>query len=393
MYANRVFIIVLDSYGIGAMPDAEKYGDKGANTLRSIALNKNYSTPNLWKMGLFNIDGVDCKEGVKAPLASYARMTERSEGKDTTVGHWEIAGAVSEKALPVFEENGMPQEFIEKFENAIGRKVLCNKAYSGTQVIVDYGEEHEKTGYPIVYTSADSVFQIAAHESVIPPNELYEICSAARELLRGEWEVGRVIARPFEGEYPNYRRTANRHDYALPPPKKTMLDCISESGLECISVGKISDIFTGRGVTDAVKTKNNVDGMEKSIKLLDRDFKGLCFVNLVDFDMVYGHRNNVDGYANAASVFDRQLSVFLNKMRDDDILIITADHGCDPGDISISHSREYTPMLIYSKSLKGGVNLGTRSSFADIGATVLEILGVKQEIEGESFWREVNIKK
>ncbi len=393
MSTDRVFIIVLDSYGIGEMPDADEYGDKGANTLRSISANKNYSTPNMERMGLFNIDGVTCKKGVEIPLASYARMTELSKGKDTTVGHWEIAGVVSEKALPVFEENGMPKEFIEKFEKAIGRKVLCNKAYSGTQVIVDYGLEHQKTGYPIVYTSADSVFQIAAHEDVIPVDELYKICATARELLRGEWEVGRVIARPFEGEYPNYRRTANRHDYALAPPKKTMLDCIKEAGLECISVGKISDIFTGRGVTDAVKTKNNVDGMNKSIEFLNRDFKGLCFINLVDFDMVYGHRNNVDGYAKAASVFDRQLSEFINKMRENDILIITADHGCDPGDISISHSREYTPMLIYSKMLKGGVNLGTRKSFGDIGATVLEILGVDSDIEGESFWQQVNIKK
>ena len=379
---KRVFIIVLDSCGIGEMPDSHLWNDEGSNTLRSIRKSKEFNCPNLKKLGLFNIDTVG--GGVKKPLASYARMKETSMGKDTTIGHWEIAGIISPNPLPTYPD-GFPDEVIEEFSRLTGRKVLCNKPYSGTEVIKDYGEEHVKTGALIVYTSADSVFQIAAHEDVVPIEQLYEYCSIARNMLQGKHGVGRVIARPFTGEYP-FTRTANRHDYSLEPQGTTMLDVIKENGLDSISVGKIYDIFAGVGFTESHRTKSNANGMDIAIDIARGEFNGLCFVNLVDFDMKFGHRNDIDGYAKAMTDFDKQLGEFLRLMRCDDLLIITADHGCDPATPSTDHSREYVPCLIYGNNIKKGVNLGTRDSFADIAASVLEYLELDpQRVSGESM--------
>lgn len=384
---KRVFIIVLDSCGIGELPDAGEWGDKGTNTLGAIRNNEKFDCPHLKNLGLFNIEGVG--GGVPDPIGSFARIGEKSKGKDTIIGHWEIAGLVSESPLPVYPD-GFPKEIIKEFEKACGRKTLCNKPYSGTEVIKDYGEEHVKTGALIVYTSADSVFQIAAHENIVPIKELYEICEKARKLLHGKHGVGRVIARPFKGEYP-FERTANRHDYALLPPKDTMLDLISKAGLDVISVGKIVDIFGGRGITESFRTKSNDNGMDITLDIQKDFFNGLCFVNLVDFDMKYGHRRDVDGYAKAMTDFDNYLDYFLPAMQEDDILIITADHGCDPSyQLTTDHTREYIPMIITGEHVKSGVDLGTRTSFADISATVLEYLGVDQEdTEGESFLKEI----
>lgn len=383
---KRVFLIVLDSVGIGELPDAENWGDKGSNTLKAIRNHESFNCPNLTKMGLFNIEGVG--GGVQNPTASFARMAELSLGKDTTIGHWEIAGVVSPSPLPVYP-NGFPEEVVSEFERLTGRKVICNMPYSGTEVIKDYGKEHIETGALIVYTSADSVFQIAAHEDYVPIEELYRYCEIARDMLKGKHGVGRVIARPFNGEYP-FTRTPRRHDYSLLPPADTMLDNLKAAGKEVISVGKIYDIFAGRGLTQSNRIKNNTDGMNVTIAKADEDFEGLCFTNLVDFDMVYGHRNDIAGYANAMSEFDKQLPLLLEKLKDNDILIITADHGCDPATPSTDHSREHTPMLIYGNSIKSGVDLKTRDSFADISATVLEYLGVSQgETKGKSFLNEV----
>lgn len=383
---KRVFIIVLDSMGVGEAPDAYKWHDEGSNTLGAIRKSPKFNCPNLKKLGLFNIEGVG--GGVDAPLASFARMQEMSMGKDTTIGHWEIAGIISENPLPTYP-NGFPDEIIEKFEKQTGRKVLCNKPYSGTDVIRDYGEEHIKTGALIVYTSADSVFQIAAHEDVVPVKELYRYCEIARKILCGKHGVGRVIARPFAGEYP-FVRTSNRHDFSLMPPKTTMLDLLKKNGYDTISVGKIYDIFAGDGVSESNRTTGNDNGMQVTKEMQNRDFNGLCFVNLVDFDMKYGHRNDVDGYAAAMTQFDEFLDGFIEDMKDDDALIITADHGCDPSTPSTDHSREYTPMIIYGNGIKSGVDLHTRSSFADISATVLDMFGVKQEDTfGKSFYNEV----
>ena len=383
---KRVFIIVLDSLGIGEMPDAYLWHDEGSNTLGAIRHDSHFNCPNLEKLGLFNIDTVG--GGVEHPLASFARLTEKSAGKDTTIGHWEIAGLVSKKPLPVYP-NGFPKEIIDEFERRTGRKTLCNKPYSGTEVIKDYGEESIKTGALIVYTSADSVFQIAAHEDVVPVKELYRYCEIAREILVGEHAVGRVIARPFVGEYP-FTRTANRHDFSLEPQGQTMLDVLKENGLATLSVGKIYDIFAGKSVSELNRTTSNNHGMQITLDMQKRDFEGLCFVNLVDFDMKYGHRNDIVGYASAMTEFDGQLAEFMANMRDEDVLIITADHGCDPATPSTDHSREYVPMLIYGKPIKAGVNLGTRDSFADISATVLEYLGVdKEKTAGNSFLKNV----
>ncbi len=383
---KRVFIIVLDSMGVGEAPDAYKWHDEGSNTLGAIRKSPKFNCPNLKKLGLFNIEGVG--GGVDAPLASFARMQEKSMGKDTTIGHWEIAGIISENPLPTYP-NGFPDEIIEEFEKQTGRKVLCNKPYSGTDVIRDYGEEHIKTGALIVYTSADSVFQIAAHEDVVPVKELYRYCEIARKILCGKHGVGRVIARPFAGEYP-FVRTSNRHDFSLVPPKTTMLDLLMKNGYATISVGKIFDIFAGDGVSESNRTTGNDNGMQVTKEMQNRDFNGLCFVNLVDFDMKYGHRNDVDGYAAAMTQFDEFLGGFIKDMKDDDALIITADHGCDPSTPSTDHSREYTPMIIYGKGIKSGVDLHTRSSFADISATVLDMFGVNQEDTfGTSFYNEV----
>lgn len=380
---KRVFIIVLDSCGAGEMPDAADFGDSGCNTIKRISASPRFCAENMLKMGLGNIDGLGFlgKEG--SPLAAHGRMAERSRGKDTTTGHWEIAGVVSNSPMPTYP-NGFPDEIIDKFSRAVGRGVLCNKPYSGTEVIRDYGEEHIKTGKLIVYTSADSVFQIAAHEDVVPTEKLYEYCRIARELLCGKHAVGRVIARPFTGRYPDFKRTANRRDFSLEPPKKTLLDAVSESGKSVIAVGKISDIFANRGVTEQVLTHSNEEGMLKAESALGRDFEGLCFVNLVDFDMLYGHRQDTDGYADAFSRFDRWLPQFTQKMRDGDMLIITADHGCDPGDLSTDHTREYVPLIVYGGGIKP-VNLGTRETFADVAATVADSLGVKFDCAGESL--------
>ena len=378
---KRVFIIVLDSLGIGAEPDAADFGDVGANTLRSVSAGKGFAIPHLLEAGMGNLDGVDYLPRTDKPTAALARLQERSRGKDTTIGHWELAGVVSPTPLPTYPD-GFPAEVLDAFTQATGRGVLCNKPYSGTEVIKDYGEEHLKTGKLIVYTSADSVFQIAAHESLVPPEQLYEYCRAARKILQGEHGVGRVIARPFEGEWP-FRRTTNRHDFSLIPPR-TMLNAISEQGKAAIGVGKINDIFAGSGVTESIPTRGNTDGLAKTLALADRDFQGLCFVNLVDFDMLYGHRQDPDGYAAALAEFDRWLPDFLEKLGPEDVVFITADHGCDPSDQSTDHTREYVPLLALGQGIRP-VNLGTRSTFADLAATVCELLGVAFETPGESF--------
>lgn len=383
---KRVFLIVLDSFGVGEMPDAGDFGDKGANTLRSCFDTGILNVPNMQRLGLFNIDGVSSGEKTNSPEGAFLRIAERSKGKDTTTGHWEIAGCVSEKAFPTFPD-GFPPEVIEQFEKATGRKVLCNKPYSGTQVIADYGREHMETGALIVYTSADSVFQIAAHESIVPVETLYEYCRAAREILKGEYAVGRVIARPFEGEHP-FKRTSRRHDFSLTPPKDTALDILSQNGREVIGVGKIFDIFAGKGVTKADRNIGNGADMEITDKFRETDFEGLCFTNLVDFDMQYGHRRDPKGYANALNEFDRWFGEFMKKMRPDDAVIITADHGCDPCHSGTDHTREYIPVLVYGENILPK-NLGTRSCFGDIGATVLEILGVSGKVDGESFAGEI----
>ena len=383
---KRVFLIVLDSVGIGELPDAASFGDAGSNTLGAIRNHPNFFCPNLEKMGLFNIEGVG--GGVDAPRASFARMRERSMGKDTTIGHWEIAGIVSPQPLPTYP-NGFPADLIAEFEKRTGKKTICNLPYSGTDVIRDYGDEHCKTGALIVYTSADSVFQIAAHEDVVPIADLYRYCEIARELLTGEHAVGRVIARPFTGEHP-YARTPRRHDYSLIPPAKTIADVLQERGFATISVGKIFDIFAGKGFSESNPTPNNAGGMAKTDEIAARDFTGLCFTNLVDFDMVFGHRNNIAGYAQALTEFDAWLGGFAERMGKDDICIITADHGCDPATPSTDHSREHTPMLIFGKSIREGVDLGTRASFADIGATILESFGITDGgVAGESFYSAV----
>ena len=388
---RRLFLIVLDSVGIGEAPDAAQFGDEGSNTVRA-AVEAGADLPNLHRLGLFNIDGMDWTEPEAAPIGAFGRMREASMGKDTTIGHWEIAGVVSPKPLPTFPD-GFPPEIIRNFEKLTGRKVICNKPYSGTQLLLDYGREHVETGALMVYTSADSVFQVAAHEDIVPIEELYHDCELAREMLTGDYAVGRVIARPFVGEYPNYTRTARRHDYSLQPPRATMLNNLEDAGYECIGVGKISDIFAGSGITQQIRTQNNTDGIAKTLDLMENDFEGICFVNLVDFDMVYGHRNDAPGYARALMEFDQALPKFMEQMGEDDLLIITADHGCDPSTPSTDHSREYTPMLAWSKKIRPGANLGTRTTFADIGATVLEYFGLENRTDGQSFLKEICTKE
>ena len=387
MEKRRLFLIVLDSVGIGEAPDAALFGDEGSNTVRA-AVEAGADLPNLKKLGLFNIDGMDWTTGEQAPAGAFGRMQEASMGKDTTIGHWEIAGVVSPKPLPTFPD-GFPPEIIEKFEQLTGRKVICNKPYSGTQLLLDYGREHVETGALMVYTSADSVFQVAAHEEVVPVEELYRYCEMARELLIGDYAVGRVIARPFIGEYPNYTRTSRRHDFSLKPPRPTMLDAIRDAGLDSIAVGKISDIFAGSGVTEIIRTANNTEGIARTLELLRRDFHGICFVNLVDFDMIYGHRNNAPGYAEALMEFDRALPEICAGLKKEDLLMITADHGCDPSTPSTDHSREYTPLVAWSPSVFPGTNLGTHNTFADIGATVVDFFGLENHTDGSSFLPEI----
>lgn len=391
MKIKRVFLIVLDSFGIGELPDAAQYKDEGSNTLRAVSKSTKFNVPNLARLGLFNIDGVDCGNSIDKPIGSYARLGESSKGKDTTIGHWEISGIVSDRPLPTYP-NGFPPDVLEKFSEATGRKVLCNKPYSGTDVIRDYGREHIETGALIVYTSADSVFQIAAHEDVVSIKELYEYCKIARNILTGEHGVGRVIARPFAGDYPDFKRTSNRHDFSIVPPRKTMLDYLKESGHDVLAVGKINDIFSGAGISESFKTSGNSEGMKYTMDLLERDFTGLCFTNLVDFDMLYGHRNDVDGYAAALTAFDLWLGDFIKKLHDDDVLIITADHGCDPATPSTDHSREYIPMMVYGSEIAPAVNCGTRDCFSDIAATVLDMFKTKGEINGVSMLPLISLK-
>ena len=381
---KRVFLIVLDSCGIGQLPDAAAFGDHDCHTMRRISASPKFCANNLLKMGLGNIDGQDYLPSTATPTAAVARLAERSMGKDTTIGHWEIAGVISPKPLPTYPD-GFPPEVLEAFSAATGRGVLCNKPYSGTEVIADYGAEHMRTGDLIVYTSADSVFQIAAHEDVVPLEQLYEYCRQAREILRGEHGVGRVIARPFTGSDPDFNRTANRRDFSLEPPAATLLDAIAATGKTVWGVGKISDIFAAQGITRCDLTHGNGEGMETALKAVQTDFEGLCFINLVDFDMLYGHRQDVDGYAAALTAFDSWLPSFMAQMKDDDVLMITADHGCDPGDSHTDHTREYVPLVVYGAAVNP-VNLGTRSTYSDIAATVAEYLGVPYNGAGESMW-------
>ena len=382
---KRVFLIVLDSFGIGEAEDAPAYGDIGVNTLRSVSSSKFFQMPNMGELGLFQIDGVTVGEKKEKHAALIARMRERSKGKDTTIGHWEIAGVYSPKPLPVYPE-GFPAEVLEKFSRRTGRGILCNRPYSGTAVIQDYGDKHMQTGDLIVYTSADSVFQIAAHEEIVPVEQLYEYCRIAREILQGEHGVGRVIARPFVGpEGGPFTRTARRHDFSILPPATTMLDQLKAAGKDVIAVGKIKDIFAGKGITESVYTSGNAEGIERTLEYLDKNFEGLCFVNLVDYDMLYGHRRDVDGYAEALAYFDKKLPEIMGKMGPEDILMMTADHGCDPAyTATTDHTREYTPFLMYGQQIVPE-NLGTRKTFADIGATVLQYFGIVPEFEGESM--------
>lgn len=383
---KRVFLIVLDSFGIGQMPDAEKFGDYGVDTLGTVSKSPYFSMPNMEKLGLFQIEGTSAESKVTDITGRVARMTEASMGKDTTIGHWEIAGIYSPTPLPTYPE-GFPKEVLDAFKKATGRGVLCNKPYSGTEVIKAYGDEHVKTGDLIVYTSADSVFQIAAHEDVVPVEQLYEYCRMARKILTGKHGVGRVIARPFTGESGNYTRTPRRHDFSLEPPGDTILNILQAHGKDTIAVGKIFDIFAGSGISEHVYTSGNAEGIERILEYLDKDFEGICFINLVDFDMLYGHRRDIDGYAKALSYFDGKLPEIMAKMRDEDVLMITADHGCDPGYLKTTdHTREYTPFVMYGKPVAPG-NLGTRKTFADIGASVLQYFDIVPTFTGEGILR------
>lgn len=388
--AKRIFLIVLDSFGIGAEPDAPAFGDAGTNTLGAIAGHPNFKWDQLARLGMFNLDGVTCGTKLDAPVGCYARLREASAGKDTTIGHWEIAGLLSPEPLPTFP-NGFPKEVLDEFTARTRYQVLCNKPYSGTEVIKDYGEEHMKTGALIVYTSADSVFQIAANEAIVPVEKLYEICAEARRMLVGKYGVGRVIARPFVGDCAaNFTRTPRRHDFSLVPPADTMLDVLQQAGKSTIGVGKIHDIFAGKGVSETIRTSGNTEGLKVTMELADRDFDGLAFVNLVDFDMLYGHRRDVAGYAAAAAEFNDWLPTFMDKMRPDDILMVTADHGCDPSYTKTTdHTREYVPFLIYGKNLRHGVDLGTRYCFGTIANTVCDALDVKACLAGCSVWNEI----
>ena len=389
--SKRVFLVVLDSFGIGAEPDAAAFGDEGTNTLAAIAKHPNFDTPMLKKLGMFNIDGVTCGERDAAPAGAFARLQEQSMGKDTTIGHWEIGGIVSPEPMPTFP-HGFPQELIAEYEKATGHKVLCNLPYSGTKVLEDYGEQAMKENALIVYTSADSVFQVAAHEELVSVPQLYEYCEIARRMLQGPYGVGRVIARPFRGTCAkDFYRTTNRHDISLPPPRDTMLDVLKAAGRDVIAVGKIYDIFDGHGVTEKIKTTGNTNGIAFTKALQTRDFEGLAFINLVDFDMLYGHRRDVAGYAAAATEFDKFVADFIPGMREDDVLMITADHGCDPSYTKTTdHTREYVPYLICGPKVKPGADLGTKLCFGTIAATVCDYLGVPAEkLDGKSVLADI----
>lgn len=386
---RRVIIVVLDSVGIGEMPDAGKYGDLGSYTLGNVARQRGgLNLPHLQKLGLGNINSIMGVPAAPAPEGNFGKMSEQSLGKDTTTGHWEMAGVILEKALPTFPR-GFPMEFISLYEEAIGRKVIGNEVASGTEIIQRLGEEHVRTGKPIVYTSADSVFQVAAHEEIIPLPELMRICQIARNMLTDELQVGRVIARPFLGEAGHFYRTTNRHDFALEPPHKILLEYIKEQGLDVCTVGKIKDIYAGRGVTNSVLSKGNMEGVDKTLAYMAKVDSGLIMTNLVDFDMVYGHRNDVAGYAKALEDFDARLPEIIKGLRSEDMLIITADHGCDPTVPGTDHTREYVPLLVCGPSLKKGVNLGVRSTFADLGATAAEYLRTEPLGVGKSFYTEI----
>lgn len=383
---RKVVLVVLDSVGIGELPDAELYGDKGSNTLGNIAKHvKGFSIPNLEALGIGSIEGVENLIKCENPEGIYGRCSELSKGKDTITGHWEMAGVILETPLQTYP-NGFPREIMDEFEAKIGRKTLGNVVASGTAIIEELGEEHIRTGYPIIYTSADSVFQIAANEDVIPLEELYNMCKIAREMLVGDKMVGRVIARPFKGmKKGEFVRTANRHDYALEPFNKTALEYVSEAGLPMAAVGKIKDIFTGKGVTESVSIKDNMDGVDKTLQMMKSHSNGFIFTNLVDFDMKFGHRNDVEGYAKALEEIDDRLPEIKEALGDNDVLIITADHGCDPTTEGTDHSREYVPVLVYGRNLKEDINLGTRNGFCDIGKTVLDLLDIENDLVGKSF--------
>lgn len=389
MEFKRVFLMVLDSFGIGEMPDAEEYGDRGSNTLRTVSQSRLFDCPNMARLGLFHIDGTHSNKQGGKPIGAYARMRELSKGKDTTTGHWEICSLVSKRPFPTYPD-GFPDEIINAFSAATGRGVLCNRPYSGTQVLSDYGQAHLQTGKLIVYTSADSVFQIAAHERIVPVDELYRYCQIAREILKGRHSVGRVIARPFTGQVPGFTRTAGRRDFSILPPSDTLLNLLQKQGKATIGVGKIFDIFAGSGITEKYSTHGNDEGMQITCDLLNKDFTGLCFVNLVDFDMIYGHRNDIDGYAKALTVFDQWLGGILPVLKQDDLLMVTADHGCDPAAPGTDHSREYTPLLIYYPGITA-TNLGTKDSFADIGKTIADIFNADSNniLAGKSFLEEL----
>ena len=384
--AKRVFLIVLDSAGIGAANDAARFHDAGCDTMGTCVRSDRLHVPNMEKLGLFRIDGTSFRKDHGDVTGCYGRLVEKSAGKDTTVGHWELAGVISQQAMPTYPQ-GFPREVMAEFERRTGRGTLCNLPYSGSEVIKDYGQEHIATGKLIVYTSADSVFQIAAHEAVVPVQELYRHCQTARDLLQGEHGVGRVIARPFVGEHP-FTRTVNRHDFSLTPARDTILDILVAVGKNVIGIGKIYDIFAGRGVPETYPNKGNDANMEQLLKCMEQDFEGLCFVNLVDFDMVFGHRRDIDGYAKALTEFDAWLGDFLPSLGEDDLVMITGDHGCDPGyTATTDHTREFVPLLVLGKGVKTG-DLGTRESFADIAATVTELLDVKFETPGKSCVKE-----
>lgn len=383
---KRAVIIILDGVGIGELPDAAEYGDEGSNTLGNIAkCIDNFRLPNLQKLGLGNIEDIKGFSKEPLPQGCFGKMAEKSPGKDTTTGHWEISGIILDKPFPVYP-NGFPDSVIKEFENAINRKILGNIPASGTEIINRLGQEHMNTGYPIVYTSGDSVFQIAAHEDIISVDELYNMCKIAREILKGEHAVGRVIARPFIGSDGNFTRTEKRRDFSLKPPKKTLLDYVVEKGYEVKTVGKIDDIFANCGITESVHSRGNIDGINKTIDYINEEFPGLIFTNLIDYDMLYGHRNDIKGFAQALIDFDERLPKILNSLKDDDILFITADHGCDPTTISTDHSREYVPLLVYGEKIAKGKNLGIRETFADLGATIAEYLDTKFTGEGVSFY-------
>lgn len=381
---KRAIVIVLDSAGIGELPDADKYGDIGSNTIVNISKEfEELRLPNMGSLGLGNITEIR-NVGKQAAKGVFGKLAERSAGKDTTTGHWELMGVTLEKPFPTYP-NGFPEDVISEFEKLCGRKAMGNEVASGTEIIMRLGDEHVKTGQPIVYTSADSVFQIAAHEEVIPIEELYDMCRKARAMLTGSHSVGRVIARPFIGTSGNYKRTSNRRDFSLDPTGETLLDAMKSNGLEVKAVGKIEDIFNGKGITDAVHTKNNMEGVDKTIEYMKQEFNGIIFTNLVDFDMLFGHRNDVEGYGKALMEFDVRLPEIMDAMNEEDILVITADHGCDPTTPSTDHSREYVPLLMYGKKLKSGIELGTRGTYSDLAATLSEYFGLKQRFNAESF--------